>query len=102
MATRPPGVPVTLLFFWGIMGAALACCLLWVSLGVGGRWTETVWAVSSWLLSKLGISLDPITGRALLHLQFVGFGFVAGILFRLVGMWKQNRAWRDEDQAGIE
>ena len=79
-----------LLFMWGVMGTVLAWMLLWMLLSAGGSSVDAAWRWNRHLLQLLGLSWSDATEIAILHLQFAGLGFAAGVGFRLLGVWRED------------
>ena len=90
--------PVRLLFMWGVMGAMVACCLLWVLLSVGGEPVSAFLQLSRRVLASFSVSFSPFAEFAVLHLQFAGLGFLFGSGFRLLG-WRRQFGNRHDNAA---
>ena len=90
MAAKPPKLfSLPLLLMWGVMGAMVAFCALWVLLINGGEPVDFVLRHNSSLFSQFGFSWSYLAEIAVLHVQFAGLGFIVGSGFRLLGLRKQ-------------
>jgi len=68
------------------MGAFAGCCVLW---SLSSPIHVNVVQLNRHAFARLGISMNPSTEVALLHLQFAGLGFTSGSVLRYLG-WRKD------------